>query len=217
MIKALIFDFDGLIIDTETPEYDSWSEVFSSYGIELDRRVWEGSIGGAGLDLYRLLEELSGKLPEPEVVRRRARQRYLERVERNPILPGVVDYINAAKKMGLRMAVASSSRSGWASGHLESRKLLHNFEFILSAADVSNVKPDPELYETAVQRLGVGGHEALALEDSFNGLVSAKAAGLHCVVVPSPMTRHMNFAKADLRLDSLANMTLDKLLQELQA
>ena len=216
MIKALIFDFDGLIIDTETPEYDSWSEVFSSYGIELDRRMWERSIGGAGLDLYRLLEELSEKLTEPEVVRRRARQRYLEHVERNPILPGVEDYINAAKKMELRMAVASSSRSGWAAGHLERRNLLHNFEFVLSAADVSNVKPDPELYETAMQRLGVRGHEALALEDSFNGLVSAKAAGLHCVVVPSPMTRHMNFAKADLRLDSLADMTLDKLLQELQ-
>ena len=216
MIKALIFDFDGLIIDTETPEYDSWSEVFSSYGIGLDRRTWEESVGGAGLDIYRLLEELSGKLTEPEVVRHRARQRYLERVERNPILPGVVDYINAAKRMGLRMAVASSSRSGWAYGHLESRGLLHNFEFVLNAADVSNVKPDPELYETAVRRMRVRGHEALALEDSFNGLVSAKAAGLHCVVVPGPLTRHMNFAEADLRLDSLADMTLDRLLEKFQ-
>ena len=215
MIKALVFDLDGFIIDTETPEYDSWSEMFSSYGVELDRRMWEGSIGGSGLDLYRLLEELSGELTEPEVVRRRARRRYLERVERNPLPPGVVDYINAAKKMGLRMAVASSSRSGWAAGHLERRKLLHNFEFVLCAGDVSKVKPDPELYETAVRRLGVQGHEALALEDSFNGLVSAKAAGLHCVVVPSPMTKYMNFAKADLRLDSLADMTLDRLLEEL--
>lgn len=216
MIKALVFDFDGLIIDTETPEYESWKEVFDSYGVELDRNKWDCSIGGAAFDIYQLLEELSGQRIERDVIRPRRRRRYSERVERNPLLPGVVDYINAAKQMGLRMSIASSSRSGWAAGHMERRKLLHNFEFVLSAADVSNVKPDPELYETAVRRLGIQGHEALALEDSFNGLASAKAAGLHCVVVPNPMTRHMNFAKADLYLDSLADMTLDRLLEELQ-
>lgn len=216
MIKALIFDFDGLIIDTETPEYDSWSELFASYGVELDRKMWEESIGGAALDIYGLLEEISGQRIQRDVVRPRRRRRYLEGVERNPVLPGVLDYLRAAKLWGLKLAVASSSSAGWAAGHLKSRKLLHHFEFVLSAGDVSNVKPDPELYETAMQRLGVQGHEALAFEDSANGLASAKAAGLYCVVVPNPMTKHMNFDKADFHLNSLSEMTLGRLLEELQ-
>ena len=216
MIKALVFDFDGLIIDTETPEYDSWSELFASYGVELDRKMWEESIGAAALDIYGLLEEISGRRIERDIVRPRRRRRYLEGVERNPVLPGVSDYIRTAKLLGLKLAVASSSSAGWAAGHLESRKLLHNFEFVLSAGDVSNVKPDPELYQTAIQRLGVQGHEAVAFEDSANGLASAKAAGLYCVVVPNPMTRYMNFEEADLCLEKLADMTLGSLLEELQ-
>ena len=216
MIEALVFDFDGLIIDTETPEYDSWREVFESYGVELDRKKWERSIGGAAFDIYQLLEELSGQRIERDVVRSQVRSRYLERVEWNPVLPGVEDYLSAASEIGLRLAVASSSSPGWAASHLESRGLLHYFEFVLSAGDVVNVKPDPELYATAARRLRVRPEEALAIEDSANGLTAAKVAGLYCVVVPNPMTKHMNFDKADLCLDSLSEITLGRLLEELQ-
>lgn len=216
MIKALVFDFDGLIIDTETPLHDSWSELFDSYGVKLDREAFEGSIGGADFDIYQLLEELSGQRIEREVVRPRTRSRYLERVERNPILPGVEDYLIAARGMGLKLAVASSSRPGWAADHLERRGLLHYFEFVLSEGDVSNVKPDPELYATAAHRLGVRPRDALAIEDSANGLAAAKSAGLYCVVVPNPMTEDMDFGSADIRLNSLADMPLENLLKELR-
>lgn len=215
MIKALVFDFDGLIIDTETPLHDSWSEMFDSYGVKLDREAFEGSIGGADFDIYQLLEELSGQCIEREVVRPRTRSRYLERVERNPVLPGVEDYLITARGMGLKLAVASSSRPGWAAGHLERRGLLRHFEFVLSEGDVSNVKPDPELYATAARRLGVRPQDALAIEDSANGLVAAKSAGLYCVVVPNPMTEDMDFGSADIRLNSLSDMPLKSLLKEL--
>ena len=124
MIKALVFDFDGIIIDTETPWRDTWSEVFDSYGVKLEREAWEGSIGGADFDIYQILEELSGRYIEREAIRPRARRRYQERVERNPVLPGVEDYLTAARDMGLKLAVASSSEPGWAVGHLEKRGLL---------------------------------------------------------------------------------------------
>ena len=216
LIKALVFDFDGLIIDTETLWHDTWSEVFDSYGVKLEREAWEGSIGGADFDIYQLLEELSGQYIEREVVRPRARSRYRERVERNPVLPGVEDYLIAARDMELKLAVASSSGPGWAVGNLEKRGLLRYFEFVLSAGDVTNVKPDPELYATAAHHLGACPQDTLAIEDSANGLASAKSAGLYCVVVPNPMTKDMNFNSADIRLNSLSDMPLENLLKELQ-
>ena len=217
MIEALIFDFDGLIIDTETPEYESWQEIFHSFGVALELDTWEGFIGrGFGsFDVYQHLADLSGREIDREAIRPMMRKRYLERIERNPVLPGVERCIRRARELGIRLAVASSSRGGWASGHLERRGLLHNFELLLSGDDVANVKPDPEIYTLTAQRLGVSPQNALAIEDSFNGLTAAKAAGLHCVVVPNPMTKHMDFAAADLRLNALSDVTLDDMLARL--
>ncbi len=218
MIEALVFDFDGLIIDTETPEFDSWQEVFESYGVALERGMWEWSIGRHSMDfdIYEHLAELSGYYIEREPVRARMRRSYLDRIERNPILPGVEEYLIAAKEMNLKLAVASSSTPGWAYGHLNRRGLLHHFEFVLSAGDVKNAKPDPELYLLAAQRLGVQPKNAVAIEDSVNGLTSAKAAGLQCVVVPNPMTEKMLFDSADVCLRSLSDMPLDMLIKDLE-
>ena len=217
MIKAIVFDFDGLIIDTETPEFDSWQEIFESYGVRLERETWESQIGRGHevFDIYSHLADLCGRHIDREVVRPRMRRRYLELIELNPILPGVKDYIVTAKKMGIKLAIASSSRGGWAYGHLERRNLLHHFEFILSAEDVKNPKPDPELYATAIERLGVRAKNAFAIEDSAVGLTAARAAGLSCVVVPNPMTRGMDFSDADIRLNSLLDLSLGELIERL--
>ena len=218
MIEAIVFDFDGLIIDTETPEFDAWQEIFQSFGARLERETWESQIGRGheAFDIYKHLADLSGQHIDREVVRPRMRRRYLELIERNPVLPGVEDYIVTAKKMGMKIAIASSSRGGWASGHLERRGLIRHFEFVLSAEDVSNPKPDPELYTMAVNKLGVEPRNALSIEDSAVGLTSAKAAGLSCVVVPNPMTKSMNFSSADLRLESLADLPLENLLRKFE-
>ena len=217
MIKAIVFDFDGLIIDTETPEFDAWQEIFESYDVRLERETWELQIGRGheAFDIYSHLADLCGRHIDRKVVRPRMRRRYLELIELNPILPGVEDYIVTAKKMGIRLAIASSSRGGWAYGHLERRNLLHHFEFVLSAEDVRNPKPDPELYSTAIERLGVQAQNAFAIEDSVVGLAAAKAAGLPCVVVPNPMTKDMDFNGADVRLNSLLDLPLEELIERL--
>ena len=217
MIEAIVFDFDGLILDTETPEYDSWQEIFDSYGARLERETWESQIGRGheAFNIYNHLADLSGQHIERETVRPRMRRRYLELIELNPILPGVEDYIVTAKNMGIKLAIASSSRGGWAYGHLKRRNLLHHFEFVLSAEDVENPKPDPELYTTAIERLGVKADNAFAIEDSTVGLAAAKAAGLPCVVVPNPMTNGMDFSEADVLLNSLLDLPLTELIERL--
>ena len=133
-----------------------------------------------------------------------------------PVLPGVVDYLDAADRRGMKLAVASSSSRDWVEGHLTRLGLIQRFEAICTKDDVPRVKPDPALYLLAAERLGVSVQRALVLEDSRNGLLAAKAAGVRCVVVPNAVTSGLNFDEADYWLMSLDEMSLDNLLAILE-
>jgi HAD superfamily hydrolase (TIGR01509 family) len=217
MIKALIFDFDGVVIDTETPDYASWQEIYRSYGAELERSIWQRIIGGnvVGFDVYKHLEDLASVPIDREDVREQRRTLYLEQVEANPILPGVVDYIAAGQRLGLKLGVASSSTCEWVKGHLARRDLLKHFHSIKCADDVSRIKPDPELYLAVVDALDTNPGDAVAIEDSLNGVTAAKNAGLLCIAVPNPMTSDLPLERSDIRLGSLSELTLEALLSKL--
>ena len=216
-IDTLVFDFDGIIIDTEVPTFVAWQEVFESYGQSVDRGLWSSIIGGGQkyFDTMAYLESIVGPLPDREEVRRRKNERADRMIAESPILPGVLDYIEDARRLGLKLAVASSSPRDWVEGHLDERGLLDYFAAVVTRDDVAMVKPDPELYATAVDRVGSGPAGAFAIEDSFNGVTSAKRAGLLCVAVSNEMTQDMDFGQADLRLGSLAEMPLEALLDRL--
>jgi HAD superfamily hydrolase (TIGR01509 family) len=124
----------------------------------------------------------------------------------------VIAYLEAAKEMGLKIGLASSSTRSWVTGHLERIGLLHYFETVKTSDDVEQVKPNPALYLEAAKALGVKPEEAVAFEDSLNGAKAAKAAGMYCVVIPNPVTKHMNFEETDLVLESLAEKELHQLL-----
>jgi len=213
-IDALIFDFDGVVIDTETPDFQTWRDVFQEYGANLDLAWWSQFIGGssANVDLLQELEKLAGRPVDQEHVRETRRRRYLEIVAASPMLPGVMDYISQAKQLGLKLGIASSSNRSWVEGHLAVRGIIHHFDSILVSEDVSQVKPDPELYRLAAYRLGTRPENALAIEDSANGVTAAKSAGMFCLAVPNSVTRALAFDHADLCLNSLSDMTLESLL-----
>ncbi len=214
VIKALVFDFDGLILDTEGPVYQSWRELFLLYGYKLTLDDWQiciGSAEGTASFFNNLGEKLDDSFDMQTEAPKRL-QRELELVASQPILPGVMEYIQGAKERGLKLGIASSSDCGWVTGHLEERGLRDHFDCVLAADDVGVTKPDPTLYLSALECLGIDADQAIAFEDSPNGVLAAKRAGLFCVAVPNPLTRQLRIEQADLQLNSLTEMPLDELL-----
>jgi len=214
MINTLVFDFDGVILDTETPDYQTWQEVFESKGVVLELSVWTQHIGGRSgrFDWHQHLEALAGISIDRESLRLERRQRYLDIIGDNPVLPGILDYLQDARQLGMRLGVASSSSREWVEGHLSRLGILNLFDSIKASDDVVQVKPDPELYLASVSHLGTQPERALAIEDSAHGVTAAKKAGLFCLAVPNQMTKDLPLDHADLRLASLAEMPLQSLL-----
>lgn len=215
MIRALVFDFDGLIADTEGPEYRAWAATWAEFGHELTLDEWCACIGTAGPNVYDPLEALaqrvgSGFDHEKVSTRRRARNRAL--LDGLEPLPGVLDHLAAAAARGMPVAIASSSTRAWVVPLLENLGLATSFAHLSLYDGSCPGKPAPDLYANACLALSVDPAEALAYEDSPNGIAAAKAAGLRCVAVPHDLTRHLDLSRADVVVDSLASVLLVDLL-----
>ncbi len=214
MIKALIFDFDGLILDTEGPEFQAWQEVYTAHGGELKLDAWSQGIGTlGGFDPYAHLEMQLGQPVKREDLSKSLGERTAALIEQQSILPGVVALILEARQHGLKVGLASSSHHTWVDGHLARLGILEQFDCIKCADDVKAVKPDPELYLAVLASFNIAASEAIAFEDSPNGILAAKRAGLFCVAVPNPLTAQLALERADMRLASLEAMPMKKLSQ----
>jgi HAD superfamily hydrolase (TIGR01509 family) len=215
MIKALIFDFDGLIFDSETPDYISWQETYAAYGVELPLDVWHLHIGAVTFNPYLYLEELVGRPLDRDAVWARRKARDNELLAAQTILPGVDNVLAEARRLGLKIGLASSSDHSWVDNHLQRLGLFDQFEVICCRDDVGGIgKPDPAVYRAAAAALEIAPYQGLALEDSPNGVAAAKGAGLWCTAVPNQMTRDLNFDHADYRLHALDQMPLSQLITE---
>lgn len=202
MLDALIFDFDGTLLDTETAEFRRWQAFYREHGLELRLGDWQQGIGswgafdpwGALPDAVRAERERVGAELHADVV---AAIRDLD------LRPGVRALLAEARAAGYRLAIATSSGRDWVEEWLTRHDLLGTFEALATRDDVARVKPDPELYALATQRLGLRPERALAIEDSLNGATAAVAAGLRVVVVPNEVTASQPFPPAWPRLDDL--------------
>jgi HAD superfamily hydrolase (TIGR01509 family) len=217
-VQLIVFDFDGLILDTEVPVYDAWQELYVEHGHALPLEKWAECIGTADtFDPCADLAELVGRALDAAALRRRHRARMDVLITAQQVLPGVVERLDEARAMGLTLGVASSSSRAWVEGHLERLGLLDRFHTIRCADAVPRVKPDPALYRAVLEATGVRAADALALEDSPNGVLAAKRAGLACVAVPNALTAGLDLGGADLRLSSLAEVPLATLLTRLRS
>jgi HAD superfamily hydrolase (TIGR01509 family) len=214
VIKALLFDFDGTLVDTESIDLRTWHEVFEAHGVALPVDRFALRIGTlTGPDE---LEELDALLESPsdrEAVVAGRRQRELELLELEPLRPGVREYLEDAKSLGLRVGIVSSSTRSWIDRNLERLGLLDGWATVVCAeGDTTRCKPSPALYLEALEKLGVDAAEAIAIEDSPNGIAAARAAGIFCVAFPNDVTHALDFSHADLLLASLEDVPLADLL-----
>lgn len=213
-IHALVFDFDGLIVDTEGPDFHAWAEIYREHGHVLPLERWVQQIGTLDtvFDAHAELERLTGLALDRDRLRARRRARSAEMIRQEPLRPGVLAYLDRAAELGLHLGVASSSPRDWVHGHLKRLGLFSRFEAICCGDEVERTKPDPAVYLGALARLGVQPEAAIALEDSANGALAAKRAGLYCVAVPHALTIETGIV-ADLVLPALDQLSLDDLLR----
>ncbi|HMC51367.1 MAG TPA: HAD-IA family hydrolase [Acidimicrobiales bacterium] len=216
VIRAVVFDFDGLILDTEVPIYRCWRELYSEHGEDLDVAMWQSTVGTDGFDPAAELERRLGRRLAWDELHERRRRRRDELQALESLRPGVADWVKEAQELGLRLGIASSSERAWVLGHLERLGFATPFACIRGRDDVGAPKPSPAAYRAVLEHLGVSPAEALGVEDSVHGVRAATAAGMWCVAVPGPLTRGLDFSEADLVLDSLADLGLAALLRELR-
>ena len=214
MIRTLIFDFDGLILDTENPVYQAWRDLYESFGCKLPLDTWTVRVGG-GAHMFDPFGHLEAQLRRPidrDAAEARRERRRTELVLAQSVLPGMREWTADASRLGLKLGIASSSSAQWVAGHLERLKLADAFDCVRCWDDVGVTKPDPASYLVVLEALGLDPGKAIAIEDSTNGITAAKAAGLFCVAVPNSITRGLPLDHADIRLESLADMRLEELL-----
>ncbi|HVW22180.1 MAG TPA: HAD family phosphatase [Opitutaceae bacterium] len=215
MIRGLVFDFDGLVIDSESALIDAYADIHAKYGMPFERQAFLESVGHAdyAFDPWHAFEKRADRAALEVERQRRNRERMLQQ----PLLPGVQALIEAAFAAGLKLGVASNSRHPHVDGNLERLGLLARFQATACRDDVPSPKPEPDVYRLAVNRLGLRPHECVALEDSQTGIIAARRAGLRTVAVPGASTKHHDFAQADWVVASLAEVSVETLQQRFGA
>jgi HAD superfamily hydrolase (TIGR01509 family) len=215
-VEAVIFDFDGLLMDTESPMLDSWRNEWRQHGLDLDVDTFFADHGGdVTPERYARLARAVG--PDFDQAASHARRiAYRDRLLATlGLAPGIAGWLDQAQELGIRLAVASSSPGSWVRGLLAGVHCLDRFELMACGDEVSQPKPDPGVYLLALERLGLPAARVIAVEDAPHGVAAAQAAGMRCVAIPNRHASPARFAAADLLLTSAAEAGLEQVLARL--
>ncbi len=207
-----MFDFDGLLMDTETTLVASWQAEWERHGLELDLEdeFWPGH-GGDTLEMHL---RYAGRSVGPGTTARRAtrggRRIATGCTESLDFLPGIRAWLREARELGLKVAIASSSDRGLGGRASGAGRPVELFDLVVTGDEVSTHKPDPEMYLLALARLGLPGSAAVAVEDTAHGVAAAAAAGMATIAIPNPFVGPEAVSAADLVLTSADRPTLEE-------
>ena len=204
--KAIIFDFDGLILDTESVELVIWTKLYAEKGLVFDEQSYNlviGSDGITGFDPAKALAERPDENRDPDEIRSHMRAISYDYAQSLQPLPGVVELIDRAREEGFLIAIGSSSVDKWINTHLSRLGLLGKFDVTVTSDQVKSAKPSPDIFLKVLEKLGVQPEDAIVLEDSYNGILAAHRAGIRAIAIPNPVTKFQDFSLASDVLESL--------------
>jgi HAD superfamily hydrolase (TIGR01509 family) len=211
---AVVFDFDGVILDSETPEFESHRLIYERCGIALTPDEWVDQIGiwveGHGQRWFKRLRELSAGAPDHETFKAEKQRLFQELVAAEP-MHGILDLLEALDEAGIPTAIASSASARWVLSSAERVGVRDRFSTIVTADDVDRRKPAPDVYLEALRRLGAKPERSIAIEDSAPGIAAARAAGMKTVAIPHWLTERHDLSAADLRVLHAGDLTLARL------
>jgi len=213
-LAAVVFDFDGVIMDSETLEFESHRRVFEQYGASLTTGEWCHQIGiwteGQNEFWFR---ELCGRSSRPPDVATflAAKRRVFDEIAPRAPMRGILDLLRQLTAAGIPLAIASSSTTAWVSRATERVGVKELFAAIVTGDDVERRKPAPDVYLEAARQLGVDPALAVAIEDSAPGIAAARAAGMATVAIPHWLTEGHDLSGADLRVAHAGELTLARL------
>ena len=212
MLGAIVFDFDGLIVDTEGPGFISWLEVYQRFGAELNLNDWSHATGYiCGFDPAVHLEKLLGRRLDWSQISSEREARNWALTLQARTLPGIEPLLQAARERGFRIGVASNSGNGWVEEGLKRLGLRTLVDAVVTREMVLNPKPAPDVYLKTAQVLGMEPNRTVALEDSEPGCRAAKQAGMKVVAIPNRFSDRQDFEVADLIVRSAEDLDLKRL------
>lgn len=213
-VCCVVFDLDGLLIDSEPVFAEAARRLLQRRRLTLCEDVLWRMMGMPSARSIHILRDHYALADSPDDLREECRKHFYDVLADRPVplLPGALSLLEGLERAGIPRAIATSSRAAYVRRILAPHDVLHRFHFFLSADDVVQAKPDPEIYQKAAARFGVEPQQTLVLEDSWNGLRAAKTAGARCVVVPHALGRPADLAAADLTVPSLDDPRLRAVL-----
>lgn len=216
MTRAIVFDFDGLLMDTESTSFLSWQYEWTQWGLTLEVASFFANHGGDVTDdRYATLAAAVGPRFDRAVSHRR-RVAYRDKLhEQLDLADGLRGWLDEAAGLGLRLAVASSSPRQWLTTHLGRVGVLDTFDVLAAGDEVARHKPAPDVYQLALGRLSLSGAAAVAVEDTAHGVAAAHAAGMRCIAIPNPFVTPDRVSHADLVLSSASELSLTDALRQL--
>jgi HAD superfamily hydrolase (TIGR01509 family) len=203
MEKVILFDMDGVLVNTEPLHYQLWKQVFAERGLDIAFEVYKGCIGANGKRLMELVLEHYGVDYRNDAA---IFARYYQLKEENlrygdiPRIEGVTETLTELQRRGYRMAVASSSTQDYIELCTDRAGIGHFFDVRFSAQWVKNTKPAPDVFLAAAEKMNAAPEDCVVVEDSTNGTLAAKAAGMRCIGFANPDSAGQCLDAADVRI-----------------
>jgi len=213
MLKAVIMDFDGVIVDTEVIWFNIYEEWFKTkWHYDLSIEEFLVCVGSHPDELFKKLERDYSIIIDSKQFAEETYQKFLDASKELPLKEGVLEFIQRIKDENILLSLATSASRKKPIYHLTRLNILHYFDEIVTSEDVDKIKPNPDLFNKAIEKLGVKKEESVIIEDSVNGLIAGNRADIHTIICTNDVTKHSQFNNYLIKVDSLKEIDFNKII-----